>query len=451
MSVESWQWILMLGINIILFWISPYSNKVQDFFKGSKNDKEPNVFLLTSSLVICWLFAKSITNAVDLGYAFGIVGGLAYAGYYFSFLTAGIIIYKMRTKGGFLSIHQFLQVRYGILAVRIFSILIGFRLLNEIWSNTMIVGSYFGEQGSLSYYTALVLFTLTTLAYTLKGGMRSSIITDVIQMILFGLLIIFVLNLILPETKGGVNAILHSGKWSMSTGLNLFFVAIIQVFSYPWHDPIMTDRGFISSPSSTLRSFLWATVIGIICIILASFIGVFGSMQGVSTPATMEVARLMGVPMMLAMNLIMVTSAASTIDSTFTSAAKLVHVDILKSKGLNVPKARWTMAILAIAGTIPVFFNPEILSATTVSGTMVLGLAPVFLFWHWKAPATSYYLSVGIGIFFGLVFVFYPIPESVLITSGKYADLLLINIVATIFCFMGFIIPHYLNKNELSD
>lgn len=437
----------MISINVVLFWISPYSNKVQDFFKGSKNDTEPNVFLLTSSLVICWLFAKSITNAVDLGYTFGLVGGVAYSGYYFSFLTAGIIIYRMRTKGGFLSIHQFLQERYGAVAVNIFSILIGFRLLNEIWSNTMIVGSYFGEQGSLSYYAALIIFTLTTLAYTLKGGMRSSIITDVIQMILFALLVIFVLNLILPETPGGSIAILKSGQWSMSTGLNLFFVAIIQVFSYPWHDPIMTDRGFISSPSTTLKSFLWATIIGIICIILASFIGVFGSMQGVSTPATMEVARLMGVPMMLAMNLIMVTSAASTIDSTFTSAAKLVHVDILKSKGLNVPKARWTMAILAITGTIPVFFNPEILSATTVSGTMVLGLAPVFLFWNIKAPAISFYLSVAIGIFFGLVLVFFPIPENYLFTSGKYADLLFINIIATIFCFVGFMLPYYLNKN----
>ena len=106
MSVLAWQWVILIGINILLFWVSPWSTKVNDFFRGSSNDKQPNAFLLTSSLVVSWLFAKSITNAADLGYKFGIVGGVAYAGYYFSFLVAGVIIYKMRTKGGFKSIHH---------------------------------------------------------------------------------------------------------------------------------------------------------------------------------------------------------------------------------------------------------------------------------------------------------------------------------------------------------
>ncbi|MBP7643388.1 MAG: sodium:solute symporter, partial [Saprospiraceae bacterium] len=113
MDTLTWQWIILIAVNVILFWASPWSNKANDFFKGSSNDKQPNTFLLTSSLVITWLFAKSITNAADLGYQFGIVGGVAYAGYYVSFMVAGIIIYFMRTKGGHKSIHQFLQHKYG--------------------------------------------------------------------------------------------------------------------------------------------------------------------------------------------------------------------------------------------------------------------------------------------------------------------------------------------------
>ena len=241
----------MIAVNILLFWISPWSNKANDFFRGRHNDKPPNAFLLTSSLVICWLFAKSITNAADLGYKYGIVGGVAYAGYYFSFLVAGVIIYKMRTKGGFKSIHHFLQTKYGKGAVIIFTILIAFRLLNEIWSNTMIVGSYFGERGSMGYFSALVVFTLLTLAYTLKGGMRTSIITDLIQMGMFVLLMVMILDIIIPNTEGGVKTIVTSGEWSMSQGLNLFFVALIQVLSYPFHDPILTDRGFITDPKTT--------------------------------------------------------------------------------------------------------------------------------------------------------------------------------------------------------
>ena len=86
MDTLTWQWIILITVNVILYWASPWSHKANDFFKGSSNDKQPNTFLLTSSLVITWLFAKSITNAADLGYQFGIVGGVAYAGYYLSLI-----------------------------------------------------------------------------------------------------------------------------------------------------------------------------------------------------------------------------------------------------------------------------------------------------------------------------------------------------------------------------
>ena len=446
MTLLSWQWLLLIAINLILFLVSPWSNKANDFFKGSSNDKEPTLFLLTSSLVICWLFAKSITNAADLGYQFGIVGGIAYSGYYLSFLVAGLVIYRMRTKGNFTSIHTFLLQKYGKSAVALFTLLITFRLLNEIWSNTMIVGSYFGAQGSIGYYAAIVVFTVLTLAYTLKGGMRTSIVTDLVQMALFIVLITLILGIIIPQTDGGVQTLVQSGQWQFSQGVNLLFVALIQVLSYPFHDPIMTDRGFITSPKVTRTSFLLATIIGGVSIILFSFVGVYAKLAGLATPVTLQVAKVMGTFMLLAMNTIMVTSAAATIDSTFTSTAKLVHIDLLQGKNLSVPKARWTMIILAVIGTLPVLFDPEILSATTISGTMVLGLAPVFLFWRMNAPKISYFLSVMIGIGTGFLFLFFPIPDYLLLTDGKYADLLAVNLYGTVGCFIGFLTPILIQK-----
>jgi solute:Na+ symporter, SSS family len=451
MDTITWQWIILIAVNVILYWASPWSNKANDFFKGSSNDKQPNTFLLTSSLVITWLFAKSITNAADLGYQFGIVGGVAYAGYYVSFMVAGIIIYFMRTKGGYKSIHHFLQNKYGQGAIILFTVLIGFRLLNEIWSNTMIVGSYFGEKGSMGYYSAILVFTALTLAYTLKGGMRTSIITDLIQMAMFAILMIIILGLIIPRTEGGFTTIAQSGEWTMSQGLNLFFVALIQVLSYPFHDPILTDRGFISTPKTTLKSYVLATFIGGGCIILFSSVGTFAAMNGLNAPATLEVSKLLGVFMLLAMNTIMITSAAATIDSTFTSTSKLVHLDLLHERDLSITKARWTMVAIAVLGTLPILFNPEILSATTISGTMVLGLAPVFVFWNIDAPKISYYLSVLAGIFFGFLMVFYPVPERFLLTDGKYADLLVVNLVGTIVCFLLFLIPVFFVKKNTSN
>ncbi|MCP1383522.1 sodium:solute symporter family transporter [Runella salmonicolor] len=441
MDAITWQWVIMIGSSLLLFVVSPLTSKTNDFFKGSKDNVPPNSLWLTSSLVISWLFAKSITNAADLGYAFGFVGGVAYAGYYLSFMVAGVLIYQMRIKGKFRSIHHFLETRYGEVAVGLFSLLIGFRLINEIWSNTIIIGTYFGEQGSVPYFSSITVFTILTLAYTLKGGMRSSIFTDMIHLVLFMVLLVFILAVLIPQTPGGITTLASKGEWKMSQGLNLLCVAVLQSLSYPFHDPIMTDRGFIAPPRTTLVSFAMATVIGMSCIILFSFVGIFGSMKGLPAPATVEVAKLFGLPMALMMNSIMVTSAASTIDSTFSSSTKLIHLDLLKEKGISVRKGRITMVLCALFGTLPVFLNPEILSATTISGTMVLGLAPIFLFWWIKAPKWSFYGSVLFGIACGLTTIFVKDVHWIQFSEGKYADLLSINVVGTIGCFTLFFIP----------
>ena len=280
--------------------------------------------------------------------------------------------------------------------------------------------------------------------------MRTSIITDLIQMGMFVLLMVLILGIIIPNTEGGVKTLATSGQWSMSQGLNLFFVALIQVMSYPFHDPILTDRGFISEPKTTLKSYMAATVIAGLSIILFSFVGVFAQLKGLNAPATIEVAKLMGTTLLLLMNTIMLSSAAATIDSTFTSTVKLVHIDLLKERGISVSKARLTMVAIAVFGTIPILFNPEILSATTVSGTMVMGLAPIFVFWNVDAPKLSYFGSVISGIVFGLWLVFYPVPENLLFTTGKYADLLSINIMGTVVCFLFFLLPILFKKRESS-
>ncbi len=440
MSNINIQWILVIASSLLLFMISPYAKSVNDFFKGSKLEKEPGFVLLTSSLVISWLFAKSITNSANLGLSFGIVGGVAYACYYLSFLVAGITIYKMRVRGHFNSIHEFLNHRFGRSAIIVFSLLISYRLLNEVWSNTMVIGSYFGEQGSSGYFSSIVVFTALTLAYTLKGGLRSSLLTDMIQMILFIILLFVILALILPKEGMSVSRFLNTGEWTAAGGINLIFVALIQVFSYPFHDPVMTDRAFIASPKLTLKSFIVATVIGSISIILFSFIGIYGRFLGVEGQAAVGVSQLMGTAMMIMINFIMITSAASTLDSTFNSFSKMMIIDLKFFKEVTISKGRLVIIIGCLIGTIPIFFNPSILSATTVSGTVVIGLTPIFLFWYLDAPKISFHLSILSGLVVGALLIMdYDFPY--LQFSGPYNKLLSANITGFIACVTLYLIP----------
>jgi Na+/proline symporter len=440
-----WQWALIIVSSLILFFLSPFAKNTNQFFNAVQKKKAPNTFVLMGSLVISWIFAKSITNAANLGLDYGIVGGVAYAAYYVSFAVAGIVIYRMRVYGNYTSIHNFLSSKFGKMAVLVFSVLIAIRLFNEVWSNTMVIGSYFGEMGTSTYYWSILVFTLLTLAYVIKGGMSSSIFTDVVQMVLFSILLIVILYTIYgPKTSFTVSETLNSGVWSFEMGLNLLFAALIQSFSYPFHDPVLTDRGFISPPKVTLRSFLWASFVGAVCIVLFSTIGSYAQSQGIIGQAAVEVGKAFGIITLLVINFIMITSAASTLDSTFSSFSKLIAVDLNLGNTLSI--GRWSMVFIAVLGTIPVFLDAEILSATTISGTMVIGLTPIFIFWKGKAPKISFHLSVLCGLIFGLFLVFNWFPDQFIFTTGKYADLLWINVWGILSCTLLYFIPQWLKK-----
>lgn len=444
-DTQIWQWGLVIVSSILLFMLSPWAKNTNQFFKAEHKKKAPNAFMLMGSLVISWIFAKSISNAANLGIDYGIVGGVAYAAYYLSFAVSGFVIYKMRTLGNITSIHHFLISKFGKRAVAVFSILIAIRLFNEVWSNTMVIGSYFGDIGSNAYYWSILVFTILTLAYVLKGGLSSSIFTDVIQMGLFSILLIVILSAVFTsETSFTLQNVAISGTWSFDMGLNLLFAAVLQSFSYPFHDPVLTDRGFLSSPKVTLKSFLWAGVVGGICIILFSIIGVYAQSQGLNGQAAVEVGKAFGISILLVINFIMITSAASTLDSTFSSFSKLLSIDL--KMGQSIKFGRWSMILIAVLGTIPVFMDAEILSATTISGTMVIGLTPIFMFWRTKAPEISFHLSVFCGIAFGFLLIFELFPDSLIFTTGKYADLLWINFWGILCCIILYFAPTWIRK-----
>ena len=455
LNIQLLQWLLVIGSSLTLLWVSPLARSPKAFFKGARREQTPSTLALLSSLVISWLFAKSITNAANLGLDFGLVGGIAYAAYYLSFAVAGLVIYFMRTRGGFSSIHHFLATKFGRGAVALFSLLICFRLFNEVWSNTMVIGSYFGDVGTGGYYGAILVFTGLTLAYSLKGGMSSSILTDVIQMALFGILLAVILGAILPridysltplvEFRGGGAGAMHSG------GVNLLLVAVLQSLSYPFHDPVLTDRGFLSGPKQTLRAYLWAVPLGGACILLFSLVGVYGGIEGVVGQAPVEVAKLLGGPFLLVMNFIMVTSAASTLDSTFSSFAKLAVVDLGAGGREPSPSAgRRAMAVITVLGTLPVFLNPAILSATTVSGAMVVGLAPVFCLWWLPVPRYAFVLTVVVGLVFGTVFALGAWPESLAVNSATYGNLLGVTVVSLLACTLTYLLLYGLERRKLS-
>ena len=175
-----WGFLIVYGV--IMFAISPKTVTIGGFFKGTdKNGKAASALMITASVFIAWIFAKSVYNCANMGYKFGIVGGIGYAVYWLCIPLTGYAIYRLRRRFGAKSMTDFLTSNYGIAAAFCFSAAILIRLFNEVWSNTSVIGGYYGASGSAPFIIAAMLFTLITLLYSCWGGLRSSLITDVLQ------------------------------------------------------------------------------------------------------------------------------------------------------------------------------------------------------------------------------------------------------------------------------
>src|ERR687888_1035935 len=92
--MATFHWVSLAAYGVLLFAIAPRASTSTGFLWGrDARGAVPSAALLTGSVLVTWIFAKSITNAANLGEKFGILGGLAYGAWYLSIPVAGRLIF----------------------------------------------------------------------------------------------------------------------------------------------------------------------------------------------------------------------------------------------------------------------------------------------------------------------------------------------------------------------
>jgi hypothetical protein len=203
-----------------------------------------------------------------------------------------------------------------------------------------------------------------------------------------------------------------------------------------------------------LRAMIIAGALGFVCIFAFSLVGVHAKLEGLPSGDNMPgaVALAFGTLPYLLMTVVMVMAAGSTLDSTFSSIAKSVGQEApLLAGRLPGPRAvavgMWAMVAIAVLGNLPMIAGTDILKATTVSGTMVMGLAPVFLLAPLvKYSPWSFHLAFWPGVILGILLTVNAVPQSWAIGTGKYALLLGANLYGLMICFAGFLLPVLLQR-----
>lgn len=388
---------LILAVGIASYFLTPREAGESGFFNG-KDAKgfAPGLWTLVLSQVTTWIFARSLMNAAILGFYYGTVGALAYAAYYVSFLTGGLIVDQLRFRHGSGSVQEFLSERFGATGVSCYNFVIALRLLSEVFANLLVVGAIFsvalgadlfggalttekfGDGGGL----AVLVLALLGAGYSMLGGLRASLRTDVMQMLVF--LFVFgiaLIALIVNDDFSFAAAMNAEGIAGSVPGWVLLAVAGLQVLSYPLHDPVMMDRGLLADRKTTAWSFFHAFWISALCIFGFGLFGVQAGILAAEGQSMQQVWSIMFNPwILMTMNAALIVSAISTLDSTLSSASKLIVVD-MKLLPRTLTSGRIAMAGFMVGGLVFCFYgSKDLFDAVAVSGTASMFLAPVILF-----------------------------------------------------------------------
>ncbi len=430
---------------------APRRATIEGFFGGSSAEgKAPGLWTLVLSQVTTWIFARSLMNSAILGYYYGIAGTLAYAAYYLSFLTGGFIVGRIRQSGA-QSIQGWISARFGRAGATSYNIVIALRLLSEVFANLLVVGLIFSAimpEVTGAGTGAILVVAILGLAYSAWGGLSAALRTDVIQMLLFLVVFAVALVALVASPEFSFSAVLTAdGASGSRNGWILLAVAFLQVFSYPAHDPVMMDRGFLSDEGTTRKSFLHAFWISTLCILAFGMFGIQASLVGAEY--SNELLGTWGVMfppwVFVALLVSLLISALSTLDSALASAARL-SVEELRLVPRSLTGGRVAMVVFMAAGALLTLWgNKTLFDAVAVSGTASMFLTPVLvcgLIMNHQVPLWSYMVSFAAAILGAAAYFLRTndLVAAILPDDHKYVQLLAISATVLVVGFAAALI-----------
>jgi len=374
--------VLFAAVILASLLVAPRRATVEGFFGGANAaGRAPGLWVLVLSQVTTWIFARSLMNAAILGYFYGIAGTLAYAAYYGSFLTGGFIVGQLR-RGGARSVQDWLGGHFGRSGTAAYNLVIGLRLLSEVFANLLVVALIFEAVWPGSGTLAVLIVAALGFGYSAWGGLSAALRTDVVQMLVFLVVFGLALGALLLSPGFELGAVLSApGVSGPYNGWVLLAVALLQVFSYPAHDPVMMDRGFLADEATTRASFLHAFWISTLCIIGFGFFGIQASLTGAAYEGELIGTWGQMFPgwIFVALMLSLLVSALSTLDSALASAARLM-VEEWRIAPRSLKGGRLVMAgFMALGALLTLWGNATLFDAVAVSGTASMFLTPVLL------------------------------------------------------------------------
>ncbi len=209
---------LLIYFAVLLFFVTKEkkNENILDYFFGGRTIP---FWALSITFIASWWGAGSALSTADLAFQDGI-GAFWYYGVPVLVSTFLMILCaKAIRRVGYLTQGKMMEARYSKKVSKFLSIMILLFMIFTAASQMVGIGDFFGTYLGLNYEFAVILGTSIVLIYSMFGGFRGVVLTDVIQFILLLLssVIVFIITM---YHSGGIQ---HIKQVAFELGRTNFF------------------------------------------------------------------------------------------------------------------------------------------------------------------------------------------------------------------------------------
>lgn len=410
---------LFLYFSILLFAVTreKKSQTVEDYFFAGRTLP---FWALSITFIASWWGAGSAISTADLAYTDGL-GAFWYYGVpvlvstFLMILCAGLI-----RRVGYLTQGKMMEARYSKTTAKMLSVLIFLFMLLNAASQMVGIGLFFGTYLGLNYTTAILVGSTIVLIYSMFGGFRGVVLTDVIQFVLL-LISAVILCVVSLHHAGGFTAIRSAAEqagdlnfMSFTAGAHKYMMYVV-TFGASWM--IQANVWQRISATKTESDARKMTVMSFLAYIPLYLIVVFTGMAGrvlfdtlpeggiISAVVTNYLSPVVGALVFIGIS----AAIMSTMDSLINTAAMTLTMDLWSNRGNDEERLRFSRLATLIVTVLALMVSLRIRSildiAWLASDIITTGVfIPLIAGFIWKRGNASGALA---SMLWGLMYCLY--------------------------------------------
>lgn len=433
------------------------SQNSEDYFLASRGLPS---WLLAVTFIASWWGGGSAIDLVDHAYNNGLSSFWIYGVPVLIATFMMFLLSKAIRNIGTISQPQLLEKRYNSTASLLLTVFIVIFMIIGSAVQVIVVGHFFHSFFDVSYSLGAFIGVAIVLIYSLFGGFKGVVLTDLLQFVFFLFTSVF-LCVVAYKKSGGMNVVATHAVLNGKEGFTSFWahvsdnLAYVITFGTSWmiQANIWQRISAAKNGSSARKMMMISFVVFIPLYLMVTFTGMYSSVFYSSLPSggiVPDMVKNISNPVLGALIFVGLCSAImSTMDSLINTGALSLTIDIYgkyiqpnATSKQNVRVGRYSTFII---GIIALFIALKIESVLTISwiGSDFLttgAFIPIVLAFVWKKGSTrAAIVSMLWGLFFStynlLVALGVSLPVAWKIASVEQA---LIGVAVSLFLYFVF-------------